>query len=74
MADKSSHAPLGRMNRRRMLGTTTALVGGAVAGIAGNAFGQQKPTAAASALTEQELEQVQGGRMPARRAIGDPGI
>jgi len=34
------------MNRRKMLGTTTALVGGAVAGVAGNAFGQEKPKAA----------------------------
>ena len=43
MDNESSKSPLGRMNRRKMLGTTTALVGGAVAGVAGNAFGQEKP-------------------------------
>ena len=37
---------MSQMNRRKMLGTTTALVGGAVAGVAGNAFGQEKPKAA----------------------------
>src|SRR5580765_4538818 len=47
MADESSNAPVGKINRRKMLGTTTALVGGAVAGIAGTAFGQQNPKAAA---------------------------
>jgi para-nitrobenzyl esterase len=36
------------MNRRQMLGTTTALLGGAIAGAAGDAFaGQEKPTATA---------------------------
>ena len=36
------------MNRRQMLGTTTALLGGAIAGVAGDAFaGQEKPTATA---------------------------
>ena len=49
MADESSNAPLGRMNRRTMLGTTTALLGGVVAGVAGDAFGQEKPKAAAPA-------------------------
>lgn len=34
------------MNRRQMLGTTTVLIGGAVAGAAGNTFAQAKPTAA----------------------------
>ena len=39
------------MNRRKMLGTTTALLGGAFAGVAGDAFGQEtgKPAAAAPA-------------------------
>jgi para-nitrobenzyl esterase len=35
------------MNRRKMLGTTTALLGGAVAGGAGGAFAQEKPKATA---------------------------
>jgi para-nitrobenzyl esterase len=42
MADESSQVPSSGMNRRKMLGTTAALVGGAVAGVAGNAFGQEK--------------------------------
>ena len=46
MSDESSKTPFGLMNRRKMLGTTTALVGGAVAGVAGSAFGQEKPKAA----------------------------
>ena len=45
MSNESSKTPLGRMNRRTMLGTTTALVGGVVAGVAGDAFGQEKPKA-----------------------------
>ena len=48
MADESSHTPLGRMNRRQMLGTTTAVIGGVVAaGVTGDAFAQEKPKAAA---------------------------
>ena len=45
MAKESSQEPIGRMNRRKMLGTTTALIGGAVAGVAGSAFAQEKPKA-----------------------------
>ena len=45
MADESK-SPLGRMNRRTMLGTTTALLGGVVAGAA-DVFAQEKPKAAA---------------------------
>jgi hypothetical protein len=37
------------MNRRTMLGTTTALLGGVVAGVAGDAFAQEKPKPAAPA-------------------------
>jgi hypothetical protein len=33
-----SQQSLSRMNRRQMLGTTTALVGGVVAGAAGDVF------------------------------------
>src|SRR5215218_8406197 len=49
MSDGSSNTPLGRMNRRKMLGTTTALIGGVVAAVAGDAAGQEKPRLAASA-------------------------
>src|SRR5262249_53732099 len=48
MADEFSKESVGRMNRRQMLGTTTALLGGAVAGIAGDALAQEKPKAPAS--------------------------
>jgi para-nitrobenzyl esterase len=48
MADESSNAPLGRMNRRTMLGTASAFIGGAVAGVT-NVFGQDKPAAPAPA-------------------------
>ena len=37
------------MNRRQMLGTTTAVIGGALAGVSGNVFAQDKPAAKASA-------------------------
>src|ERR1051326_5368368 len=47
MADESSTAPLGRMNRRQMIGTATAVIGGAVAGIT-DVFGQEKPKASAA--------------------------
>lgn len=48
MADESLQEPVGRMNRRQMLGTTTALLGGAVAGMAGDAFAQDAPKPAAA--------------------------
>src|SRR6185503_3370338 len=44
MSDESSKTPLGRMSRREMLGTT-ALLGGVVAGVAGDAVGQERPRA-----------------------------
>ena len=47
MADESSKPSLSRMSRRTMMGTTTALFGGAVAGLAGNVIEQEKPNAAA---------------------------
>src|ERR687885_107523 len=49
MAHESSQQPPVRMNRRELLGTATALIGGAVVGVAGNALPQEKPNAAASA-------------------------
>ena len=38
-----------QMNRRQMLGTTTAVLGGMVAGVTADAFAQEKPKAAAPA-------------------------
>jgi para-nitrobenzyl esterase len=49
MADKVSNTPLGRMNRRTMLGTTTTLIGGAVAGVAGSALAAGQLEAAPAA-------------------------
>ena len=70
MAKESSREPSGRMNRRQMLGTTTAVLGGVVAGVAGNAFGQEKPAAAAPAATpptgpnlNPPVVQIKGGRL-----------
>jgi para-nitrobenzyl esterase len=40
-------APLSLMNRRTMLGTATAVVGGAIAGVAGDVFAQEKEKSAA---------------------------
>ena len=48
MSNESSKTPSGRMNRRTMLGTTTAVLGGVVAGVAGDVFGQDKPKPAAT--------------------------
>lgn len=48
MSDESSNALLGRMSRRKMLATTTAVLGGAVARGTGNADGQEKTKSAAS--------------------------
>jgi len=39
------------MNRRTMLGTATALIGGAMAGVGGNVFAQEKPKAASAAAS-----------------------
>jgi para-nitrobenzyl esterase len=53
MADETSNTPFGRMNRRKMLGTATALIGGVAAGATGNAYGQppSKPAPAGPAAT-----------------------
>ena len=69
MANETSHAPLGRMNRRQMLGTTTALLGGVVAGVTGDAFEQAKPSAAPSTAPatgpnlNPPVVQVKGGKL-----------
>ncbi len=61
--------PLGRMNRRKMLGTTTALIGGAIASAGGSAFAQEKPSAAAGAAPatgpnlDPPVVQVKGGKL-----------
>src|SRR4029453_7118383 len=49
MSDRSSNTP-GRMSRREMLGTT-ALIGGVVAAVTGDAIGQGKPKRATPADT-----------------------
>src|SRR5512133_3604425 len=50
MADEPSNSPpLGHMNRRTMLGASTALLGGVVAGVAGDALAQEKPKPVAPA-------------------------
>src|SRR4029078_10855109 len=48
MANETSNAPLGRMNRRQMLGTTTAVLASVAAGVSGEVFGQETPKAAPS--------------------------
>ena len=48
MSDESPNTPLGRISRRQMLGTT-ALIGGVVAAIGGDANAQEKPKAASPA-------------------------
>ncbi|HEU4935638.1 MAG TPA: carboxylesterase family protein [Vicinamibacterales bacterium] len=50
MSDKPSNTPLGRISRRQMLGTT-ALLGGVVAAVSGDAIGQENQKPATSAGT-----------------------
>src|SRR5881394_3930371 len=49
MADHVRDDRRNRISRRQMLGTTTALIGGAIAGVERNAFAQAQPTATAAA-------------------------
>src|SRR5436190_1131521 len=57
------------MNRRQMLGTTTAVLGGALAGATGNVFAQEKPSvkAAGAAAPGPNLNppvvEVKGGKL-----------
>src|SRR5262245_53096268 len=56
----------GQLNRRQMLGTTTALIGGVVAGIGGHASAQEKPAAAGQAAGPNltpPLVQVKAGKL-----------
>jgi hypothetical protein len=48
MDNDASKPPLSRMNRRQMLTTTTALVGGMAAGVTSEVFGQEKSQRAPS--------------------------
>src|SRR6187401_553626 len=67
MAKEPSHTPLGRMNRRQMLGTTTTLLGGVVAGVHGHALEQEKPAATPAPATGPNLNppvvQIKGGKL-----------
>jgi nitrous oxide reductase len=49
MAKESPTKPFGRLNRREMLGTTTALFGGAMVGLTGTALAETPQTSAAPA-------------------------
>ena len=71
MADESLKDSVGRMNRRQMLGTTTALLGGAVAGVTGDVFAQDMakpaPSPAAAANAGPNLNppvvEIKGGKL-----------
>ena len=68
MRKDSSQEPLGRMNRRTMLGAATTLLGGAIAGVGGNVFAQEKHAASTGApATGPNLAppviQVKGGKL-----------
>jgi len=69
MADESLKDSVGRMNRRQMLGTTTALLGGAVAGVTGDVFAQDtaKPAPAPAANAGPNLNppvvEIKGGKL-----------
>ena len=67
MGNEASKSPLGRMNRRQMLGTTTALVGGVVAGVTSDAWGQEKSKASPSPSAGPNLNppvvQLKGGTL-----------
>ena len=70
MYDESSNTPSGRISRRRMLGTT-ALLGGVVAGVAGDVLGQERPTTpagkaatpAAGPNLSPPVVQIKGGKL-----------
>ena len=55
MADELTNTPLGQMSRRQMLGTTTGLLGGVVAGVGTDAFAQEKAKPAATSATGPNL-------------------
>ena len=69
MASESSQHSTVRMNRRELLGTATALIGGAVVGVAGNALSQEapRPSAPTAPATGPNVNppvvQVKGGKL-----------
>jgi para-nitrobenzyl esterase len=69
MADQMRDDRTNRISRRQMLGTTTALIGGAIAGVGRNAFAQEHPTATAAAAMsagpnlKPPVLQVKGGTL-----------
>ena len=69
MGKHSSQQPLGRMNRRQMLSASTALLGGALAGVGGDVFAQEKahaPSTGAPASNPNlapPVVQVKGGKL-----------
>ena len=69
MANESSQDRPGRMNRRQMLGATTAVVGGALAGVTGDVFAQEKarpaasPAAAGGPNLDPPVVQLKGGKL-----------
>src|SRR5690349_18478300 len=68
MNDETRQEPLGQMNRRTMLGTATALIGGAMVSLGGSASAEEKPRAArAAAGTSPNLDppvvEVKGGKL-----------
>ena len=69
MTDESPKSSWGHMNRRRMLGTTTALVGGAIAGMATDVLAQDKPPATpATAAATAPISPRPSSRSPAARS------
>ena len=68
MADHVRDDRTRRINRRQMLGTTTALIGGAIAGVGRNAFAQEHQTTAAADVSagpnlRPPTVQVKGGTL-----------
>src|SRR6185295_11579636 len=67
MADHMRDDQANRISRRQMLGTTTALIGGAIAGVGRNALAQEHPTVAPAMSAGPNLKppvvQVKGGTL-----------
>jgi len=67
MANETTRRPLIAMNRRELLGTATALIGGAVVGLSGHALPEDAPKAAASSASGPNLNPpvvaIKGGKL-----------